>query len=88
MEVTDDVQDSPTGPNEASKCRKVVEAYMDSSYGSWKTYEYLKAKGIEAVVKPKSNSRADMGHHARREAIRLFRELVVRHGPRARISRL
>jgi len=48
---------------------------MDSSYDSSKTYEHLEARGIEAVVKPRSNSRADIGHHFRREAVRLFKEL-------------
>jgi len=48
---------------------------MDSSYDSSRTYEYLEARGIEAVVKPRSNSRADIGHHFRREAVKLFKEL-------------
>jgi len=48
---------------------------MDSSYDSSRTYEYLEARGIEAVVKPRSNSRADRGHHFRREAVKLFKEL-------------
>jgi len=80
MEVTtDDLHDSKALPSlmeEASKRRKVVKAYMDSSYDSSKTY--LEAKGIEAVVKPRSNSRADRCHQARREAVKLFKELGLK----------
>jgi len=54
---------------------KPGRTYTDSSYGSSRTYEYLKAKGIESVVKSKSNSRADRGYRARREAVKLFLEL-------------
>jgi len=78
MEVTtDDVHDSKALPRlveEASKRRKVVKAYMDSSYDSSRAYEYLD-RSIESVVKPSDNSRTDRGHCARREAVRLFREL-------------
>jgi len=59
---------------EASKHREVARTYMDSSYDSSKTYEYLDS-GIEAIIEPRGNSRADRDYHARHEAARLFKGL-------------
>lgn len=48
---------------------------MDSAYDSSKIYEYLEAKGIEPIIKPRRNSRLDTKSKARRRAVELYKKL-------------
>ena len=79
MEVTtDDVHDSEVFPRlleEAESHGRVLKAYGDGAYGTGGVYELSESKGVEAVVKPRKNSRIDTPSEARRRAVRLYRLL-------------
>ena len=73
--TTDDVHDSRAIPKlicEAERYGRILKAYMDGSYDSSSIYELLKAKGIDAVIKPRKNSRLETRSEARRRAIALY----------------
>jgi len=79
MEVTtDDVHDSKeaAGLLEGAERRtSVEEALLDGAYDSEEVYEELMKRGIEAVIKPRSNARSDTGPLSRSIAVGLIREL-------------
>lgn len=55
--------------------RKVSKVYGDGAFDSSKVYELLESKGIEAVIKPRRNSRLDTPSEARRRAVALHKRL-------------
>ena len=76
--TTDDIHDSKAFPkllDEAERHGEISEAYMDGSYDSSSVYELSEAKGIEAVIKPRRNSRLNTKSEARRKVITLYRNL-------------
>jgi len=79
MEVTtDDVHDSKAFPNLLEKAERrwnVSKIFGDGAYDSSEVYEMLESKGVEAVIKPRRNSRLDTPSEARREAVNLYRRL-------------
>jgi hypothetical protein len=79
MEVsTDDVHDVNALPglvDEAEGNVRVAKVYGDGAYDSGDVYRLLEARGIEPVVKPRRNSRLDVGSPSRRRAVGLCREL-------------
>jgi len=79
MEVsTDDVHDVKAFPElveEAEERRQIKEALGDGAYDSGMVYEMLEARGIEAVIKPRKNSRLDTASPARRRAVEEFLDL-------------
>ncbi len=76
MEVsTDDTHDVKAFPGlveEAERRRRVVRWLGDGAYDSGEVYEALEARGIEAVIKPRRNSRPDTRSTARRRAVEEF----------------
>ncbi len=88
MEVTtDDVHDSRVFSRlleEAEMRGNVVKAIGDGAFDSSDIYELLESKGIEAVIKPRRNSRLDAPSKARRRAVRMYRRLG--HGGWARLK--
>lgn len=75
---TDDIQDIKVFPElveEAEEGRRIKEALGDGAYDSGMVYEMLEARGIEAVIKPRKNSRLDTASPARRRAVEEFLDL-------------
>lgn len=79
MEITtDDVHDSnvlSSLVDEAEQHSNTAKAYMDSAYDLSRIYEYLEAKGIDPIIKPRKNSRLNAGNEAKRKAIGLYKRL-------------
>ena len=79
MEVTtDDVHDSEVFPRlleEAESHGKALKAYGDGAYDAGGVYEFSESKGVEAIVKPRRNSRIDTPSEAKGRAVRLYRLL-------------
>lgn len=79
MEVsTDDVHDVKAFPGlveEAEKRRRVACWLGDGAYDSGMIFEMLEARGVEAVIKPRRNSRMDTWSPARRRAVEEFLDL-------------
>jgi len=79
MEVsTDDVHDVKALPRlveEAEGNVRVAKVYGDGAYDSGDVYRLLETRGIEAVIKPRRNSRLDVGPPSRRRAVELCRDL-------------
>jgi len=79
MEVsTDDTHDVRMLPglvDEAEKNVRVAEVVGDGAYDSGDVYDLLAAEGIEAVIKPRRNSRPDTRSPGRRRAVELVWEL-------------
>jgi hypothetical protein len=79
MEVsTDDVHDVRELPGlvgRSARNVRVSRVYGDPAYDSSRVYGLLEGMGIEAVVKPKGNARADRGHPSRRWAVSTIRDL-------------
>ena len=79
MEVsTDDMHDVKALPGLVEKAEgnvRVAKVYGDGAYDSGDVYKFLENRGIEAVVKPRRNSRLDAGPPSRRRAVELCREL-------------
>jgi len=76
--TTDDTHDSKVFPKlleEAERHGKVVNVIGDGAFDSSEIYEILESKGIEAVIKPRRNSRTDTPSEARRVAVSLNRRL-------------
>jgi hypothetical protein len=75
IEITrDDTHDSKAMPKlicEAEGHGRILKAHMDGSYGSKSMYELLEAEGIDAVIKPRRNSRLKTKSEARMRAIAL-----------------
>jgi len=79
MEVTTDerhdVESLPALVEESVRNVRVVRLLGDGAYDSSRVYTLLEDRGIEAVVKPRGNSRVDRGRPARRRAVELVRSL-------------
>ena len=79
MEIsTDDVHDVRALPGLLEGAEgnvRVAEVIGDGAYDSGEVYRLLEAGGIEAVIKPRRNSRLGSGPPARRRAVALIREL-------------
>jgi hypothetical protein len=79
MEVsTDDMHDVKALPGlveEAEGNVRVARVYGDGAYDSSAVYDLLEGRGVEAVIKPRRNSRLDAGSPSRRRAVELCREL-------------
>jgi len=79
MEVTTDerhdVEALPGLVEESGRNVRVSRLLGDGAYDSSRVYGFLEERGIEAVVKPRGNGRADRGHPARRRAVGLVQGL-------------
>jgi hypothetical protein len=79
MEVsTDDMHDVRALPGlveEAEGNVRVARLYGDGAYDSGDVYRLLEGRGIEPVIKPRRNSRLDVGPPSRRRAVELCRDL-------------
>jgi IS5 family transposase len=77
MEVTtDDVHDVKRAVSlvaGAERNVRVSRVLGDAAYDSSRVHGFLEDRGIEAVVKPKANARADRGHPSRRRAVSVIR---------------
>jgi hypothetical protein len=54
---------------------RVARLLGDGAYDSGEVYGFLEGRGIEAVIKPRRNSRLGSGPPARRRAVGRIREL-------------
>jgi len=54
---------------------RVAKVYGDGAYDSGDVYRLLEGRGIEPVIKPRRNSRLDVGPSSRRRAVGLCREV-------------
>ncbi|RJS84658.1 hypothetical protein CW706_03475 [Candidatus Bathyarchaeota archaeon] len=52
-----------------------MKAYGDGAYDTGGIYELSEYKGVEAIIKPRKNSRIDTPSEARGRAVRLYRLL-------------
>lgn len=79
MEVTtDDTHDSQVFQKLLEKAEEhgtVVRVYGDGAYDSSQIYELLQSKQVEAVIKPRRNSRLDTPSKPRRRSVKLFQRL-------------
>jgi len=76
--TTDGTHDSRAFPElleKAERCGRVSRVYGDGAFDSSKVYEVLEQKGIEAVIKPRRNSRCDTPSQARRRAVTQYKRL-------------
>jgi len=76
--TTDGTHDSRVFPKLLKKTEqrgKVSKAIMDGAYDNSKLYKLLGQKGIEAVIKPRRNSRSDTPSEPRRKAVTLYKRL-------------
>ncbi|RJS88767.1 IS5 family transposase, partial [Candidatus Bathyarchaeota archaeon] len=76
--TTDGIHDSRAFPKllrKAESCGRVSRVYADGAYDSSKVYRLLEEKGIEAVIKPRRNSRLDTPSEPRRRAVTLYKRL-------------
>jgi IS5 family transposase len=76
--TTDGTHDSRAFPELLEKAEgrgRVSKVIADGAYDSSKAYELLESKGIEAVIKPRRNSRIDTPSEPRRRAITLYKRL-------------
>jgi hypothetical protein len=72
MEVTtDDEHDVKALPGlvEEEGNVRVARLYGDGAYDSGDVYRFLETRGIEPVIKPRRNSRLDVGPPSRRRAV-------------------
>ena len=75
---TDDTHDSKALPNlldQAQRHAEVFEVLGDGAYDHAGIYEDLDARGIEAAIKPRKNSRLDTPSEARRREVNLYKRL-------------
>jgi len=76
--TTDGTHDSRAFPELLRKAEsngRVSRVYADGAYDSSKVYELLESKSIEAVIKPRRNSRMDTPSEARRRAVTAYKRL-------------
>jgi len=76
--TTDGTHDSKVFPEllrNAEHRGKVSRVYADGAYDSSKVYRLLEEKGIEAVIKPRRNSRFDTPLEHRRRVIIQYKRL-------------
>ena len=79
--TTDGTHDSRVFPELLRKTErhvKVSKAIMDGAYDNSKVYQTLEQKGIEAVIKPRRNSRSDTPLEPRRRAVIEYKRLGYR----------
>lgn len=79
--TTDGTHDSRAFPElleKAERYGRVSRVYGDGAYDSSRVYELLERKGIEAVIKPRRNSRSDTPSEPRRRAITEYKRLGYR----------
>ena len=78
MEIsTDDIHDVKALPGlveGAGRNVRVARVLGDGAYDSGKVYGFLEGLGVEAVIKPRRNSRLDTGPLGRRLAVGRVRE--------------
>ena len=78
MVTTDGTHDSRVFPKllrKAERHGRVSKVYGDGAFDSSEIYELLESKGIEAVIKPRRNSRLDTPSEPRRRAVTLYKRL-------------
>jgi len=83
--TTDGTHDSRVFPQLLRKTErrgKVSKVVMDGAYDSLEVYETLEQRGIEAVIKPRRNSRTDTSSEPRREAVTQYKRLGHEHWAR------
>jgi len=76
--TTDGTHDSRVFPKllrKAERHGKISKVYGDGAFDSSEIYELLESKRIEAVIKPRRNSRPDTPSEARRRAVTLHKRL-------------
>jgi len=76
--TTDGTHDSRAFPEllkKTERCGKVSKVIMDGAYDNSKVYKMLEQKEIEAVIKPRRNSRLDTPSEPRRKAVTLYKRL-------------
>ena len=76
--TTDGTHDSKAFPEllrKAERQGKVSKVYGDGAYDSSEVYELLAQKGMEAVIKPRRNSRLDTSSEPRRRAVTRYKRL-------------
>jgi len=76
--TTDGTHDSRVFPELLKKAEshgKVSKVYADGAFDNSKVYGLLESKSIEAVVKPRRNSRLDTPSKPRRRAVTLYKRL-------------
>jgi len=79
--TTDGTHDSRAFPEllkKAERYGRVSRVYGDCAYDSSQVYELLERKGIEAVIKPRKNSRSDTLSEPRRRAVTQYKHLGYR----------
>jgi hypothetical protein len=86
MEIsTDDVHDVKAFPGlveGAGRNVRVARVLGDGAYDSGKVYGFLESRGIEAVIKPRRNSRLDTRCPGRRLAVGRLRSFSAKRGAR------
>jgi len=78
MVTTDGTHDSRVFSKllrKAERHGRVSKVYGDGAFDSSEIYELLESKGIEAVIKPRRNSRLDTPSEARRRAVTAYKRL-------------
>jgi len=76
--TTDGTHDSRAFPELLRKAEingRVSRVYADGAYDSSKVYELLESKRIEAVIKPRRNSRMDTPSEPRRRTVAMHKRL-------------
>ena len=76
--TTDGTHDSSVFPKLLRKAEsrgKISNVIADGAYDSSEVYELLESKGIDAVVKPRRNSRLDTPSEPRRKAVTTYKSL-------------
>ena len=76
--TTDGTHDSRVFPQLLRKTEmhgEVSKVYADGAYDSSKIYNALESKGIEAVIKPRRNSRLDTPSEPRGRAVTMYKRL-------------
>jgi hypothetical protein len=76
--TTDGTHDSRAFPELLEKAEsngRVSKVYADGAFDSSKIYELLERKRIEAVIKPRRNSRLDTPSETRRRAVTQYKRL-------------
>jgi hypothetical protein len=79
--TTDGTHDSRALPEllrRAEHYGRVSRVYGDGAFDSSRVYELLERKGIEAVIKPRRNSRSDTPSGARRRTVTEYKRLGYR----------
>jgi len=85
--TTDGTHDSRVFPQLLRKTEqhgKVSKVIMDGAYDNSQVYETLEERGIEAVIKPRRNSRTDTPSEPRRDAVTQYKRLG--HEPWAKLK--